>query len=607
MRPKDTSCPKRPATEKDAGFKRQPMVDWFDPRQLARTGVRTALTHVFGDFFDRRELQAALATPQEDMYEALPDGTFWFDYVADLGDGFNPTYTLARTLARRELSVDFAEKTYQLPRGQILLMGGDQVYPVASLKDYEDRLVGPFRSALPCEADELVPHLYAVPGNHDWYDGLTSFLRIFVQQGWIGGWKTRQQRSYFAIRLPYHVWIWGIDGRVEARLDKPQLDYFRKVAKEHDIRGHRIILCTAEPGWVYEELGSGHRPRSRAFQNLAYFEKNIIDAYGARLIVSIAGDLHHYSRYEQAGGTRQKITSGGGGATLFPTHVLPEHLMLRQVKDGIVREASFERRAVFPKSSASTRISVGALKLPFRSPNFSLTLGMLFLAAAWLLQSSSLKGGGNLFETLSALRPSATSLAAAIDAQVTVALFSPGGALLLLTVAIGWMFFTGMKDWYVGLTHGILHILLALTYTWLAAFTVSALTGFLQIALFSLMVVCVGGILSAFLVGLYLFAVHRLLSLHPNEIVASQSYDGFKNFVRFCVDPDEIIIFPIGFEQACRKWELNTNPNADPGEPWFEPAPGSRIDPCLIEEPIRIPHGVRLGTRDVPSDARSQR
>ena len=46
------------------------------------------------------------------------------------------------------------------------------------------------------------PDMYALPGNHDWYDGLTSFMRLFCQGGWVGAWRTRQRRSYFAVKLP---------------------------------------------------------------------------------------------------------------------------------------------------------------------------------------------------------------------------------------------------------------------------------------------------------------------------------------------------------------------------------------------------------------------
>jgi len=42
--------------------------------------------------------------------------------------------------------------------------------------------VGPYASALPEEdaPDEARPSLFAVPGNHDWYDGLGAFMGLFA-------------------------------------------------------------------------------------------------------------------------------------------------------------------------------------------------------------------------------------------------------------------------------------------------------------------------------------------------------------------------------------------------------------------------------------------
>jgi len=55
--------------------------------------------------------------------------------VADLGDGFNATYSVAYLLAQPQLEAGGRV----LPRGQVLLMGGDQVYPVANGDGYENR------------------------------------------------------------------------------------------------------------------------------------------------------------------------------------------------------------------------------------------------------------------------------------------------------------------------------------------------------------------------------------------------------------------------------------------------------------------------------------
>ncbi len=43
----DESYRPLPASEADLGWERQPMVRWFDPSQLAATGVRAVLSAIF--------------------------------------------------------------------------------------------------------------------------------------------------------------------------------------------------------------------------------------------------------------------------------------------------------------------------------------------------------------------------------------------------------------------------------------------------------------------------------------------------------------------------------------------------------------------------------
>jgi len=169
-----------------------PMAGWYDPRLLIQTGVRSAISKLFGQFADKREAIAAAnaiqPTPKDGEfdYSGLADGNgdFWFDYLADTGDGWDPTYAMARLIAQPGL---MAEK---LPRGRLLILGGDQVYPTASREAYRDRFLGPFDQAYEAEggadpwstAETPRPHLYAIPGNHDWYDGLNSFFGLFCRR-----------------------------------------------------------------------------------------------------------------------------------------------------------------------------------------------------------------------------------------------------------------------------------------------------------------------------------------------------------------------------------------------------------------------------------------
>jgi len=198
---------------------------WLALSVLARSVKPVVISGLFAQFGDRREVEAVLAQGCIDMSE---HDELWVDYVADTGDGFNATATVANLLARDTLTfpVDGGEsRTTQA--GSLLVLGGDEVYPFASVEEYRDRLLLPFGAMLPhAEPGRTV---LAIPGNHDWYDGLTGFLQVFCGKHWIGGWQTVQRRSYFACKLPQRWWLWGIDIQFDTYIDQPQLEYFRQM------------------------------------------------------------------------------------------------------------------------------------------------------------------------------------------------------------------------------------------------------------------------------------------------------------------------------------------------------------------------------------------
>ena len=57
------------------------------------------------------------------------DGGFWFDFMADCGDGFNPSYQIARMLAQPKIDATKCGENLELPRGCFLINGGDLAYP----------------------------------------------------------------------------------------------------------------------------------------------------------------------------------------------------------------------------------------------------------------------------------------------------------------------------------------------------------------------------------------------------------------------------------------------------------------------------------------------
>jgi hypothetical protein len=167
----------------------------------------------------------------------------------------------------------------------LLILGGDQVYPTASREAYDTRFLGPFDEAYEEAARtsaQPMPDVYAIPGNHDWYDGLAAFFSIFcrrriAQAGTLGisrpgrvvaGRSTRQSRSYFALKLPHGWWLWGMDSQLKGYIDQPQIDYFQWVANNWMEPRSKLILCVGQPNWAYVD------PRAPApeFTTFSYLE-----------------------------------------------------------------------------------------------------------------------------------------------------------------------------------------------------------------------------------------------------------------------------------------------------------------------------------------------
>jgi hypothetical protein len=113
----------------------------------------------------------------------------WIDWVADTGDDHDVSQAVGRMIFA-EYACDEHAGTTVLPRGDVLLFGGDIAYPVATADEIYRRVVKPWNEVLReriVAMKTISPHakrdrprvLLAIPGNHDWYDGLDGFARLF--------------------------------------------------------------------------------------------------------------------------------------------------------------------------------------------------------------------------------------------------------------------------------------------------------------------------------------------------------------------------------------------------------------------------------------------
>ncbi|MFI6763331.1 metallophosphoesterase family protein [Micromonospora sp. NPDC050417] len=548
----------------ELGFTPAAPVPWLAPLLLISTGVRTLLALLFGAYLDKRELQNAL--PGGVYEEPGTDGELWMDFVADLGDGFNATYSVAYLLAQPELVL--ADR--RLPRGQMLMMGGDQVYPTASSGAYENRFKGPYQAALPCPpADGPAPTLYAIPGNHDWYDGLTAFLRLFARSrdSDIGGWRTPQSRSYFAVRLPSDWWLFALDEQSGTYLDDPQLRYFEEAAAQLGPES-KVILSVPAPTWVKAV------DDPKAYESVDYFVRTVLAPTGARVPLILSGDLHHYARY--ANPERQLIHCGGGGAYLYPTHHLPERIEVPP-RDSVARRASETREydlvGRYPEPARSRRYGWGIFgRLPFRNPGFVTLLGALHVLL--MLPIAGV----------------ATQRASSTDQG----LFSIPLVIMLAVVLVGAAFFAKpptasgkrqIRHYLLGVFHGVGHIALGAGGAWV----------WLQLpfqdwpwplpgAAAALLYGPVAGLVASQLTAAYLL-VAGAFGVNVNELFAGQGIEDAKSFLRLHFAADgTLTIYPVAVDTVSRQWRVG--PDDRPDSSWL--VPGQPLRARLAEPPITL-------------------
>jgi hypothetical protein len=232
------------------------------------------------------------------------DGEFWFDYIADSGDGMRATFSLGYLLLGEiqlhdgKLTIlDTPErrkvltKGIRLRRGAFLFVGGDTTYHVADYASLSGRFANPLAEAAnqyrqqsrePLQANRP---LFGIPGNHDYYDELDGFNRQFRKpitkedkfvdlhgrnlfpQLRISGYERFQTCSYVAIELPFDWWFWGVDCEI-GRLDLRQQQFFKAIRDRSNKVPRKLIVATPEPTTVEGRRALPNEKTAQAFTDL---------------------------------------------------------------------------------------------------------------------------------------------------------------------------------------------------------------------------------------------------------------------------------------------------------------------------------------------------
>lgn len=591
--------------------KKYGMTNWYSPVVLIKTAIRVMVSTVFGEFADRREAMAASNAIKPEPFDSGFDysashGDFWFDYLADTGDGWNSTYAMARLASQDSIS---AGNAGELPRGKFLVLGGDQVYPFATREDYDDKFLAPFDAAYRPSGEPKWPErahdLYALPGNHDWYDGLSSFFGLFCRRrikpenaiGFdrkgreIAGRDTRQTRSYFAAKLPGKWWIWGTDAQLEGYIDQPQIDFFVQAATTWMEPGSNLILCVDGPRWVYADP---EKPETK-FENFSYLERLAGSAtkdgksMGHKLKLVLTGDSHHYSRYTE--GDRQYVTCGGGGAFLHPTHHLKQRNSFPwdypppgkeydpKEKGNFTRTFTLAKKAdgneaLFPSRRDSRTLAWKNLQFAFINRSFTVTLLVAYGLFDWLLDFNARLSGRTSIGH--ALREG--GFWHSIGAYWSLVFVSPAAIMLILVGLAGYIYAAEIRDseglWTrvrIGASHAALQAAVVTFTTCAVIHFLWPISAVVDIPVAAL----AAALLSATTYGLYLLVMLNLFRRHWNEAFSSFAYGGFKNMLRMKVSPDgKLTLYPIGLEKVPQDMQ---DPPRDP-----------ELRPALIEEPITL-------------------
>jgi hypothetical protein len=583
------------------------MVRWFNPLLLLDTARQAVASALFGQYADRRLVHAALDTRSDNECTArydfsstiVPDneGNIWFDYVADLGDGFDSTYAIAYLLGQRLLEIDGEG---ELPRGQLLVMGGDQVYPTATRENYKERFQFPYESAFPDSqsAEANHPAVFLLPGNHDWYDGLVLFLAKFCRgrSASLGSWRAIQHRSYFAIKLPYNWWIWGIDTQLTQDIDLPQANYFVAVARRIP-ENAKIILCSSVPSWLKADEANNDE-FYRGVEYIANIAKD--ESPSSRILAVISGDKHHYSRYSADQSGPQFIVSGGGGAFLHPTHQLSDTIRAKWQKQWTTLclktapaagHKAVKAAACYPSKENSQKLLYRNFYFVVRNPEFCLTLGALYALSALILMIRHIRTFDSLPEFGLGLFGATCHYARAILISPEFFVLAAGFLVIFFKYADGR---TRAQKFLLSVPHAACHILIALmAASFIPPLNVLVLgiepetLGSFLVSTFEISLIT--GFFGGFVWGAYLLFSCRTYGRHTNDAFSAMRLNKYRNFLRVRISKNSATIFPIGLDDTPHRSSWRVNANARHGnqdEPAFVPKHPLRIR--LIEGPVSV-------------------
>lgn len=260
--------------------------------------------------------------------EGINDSTdFSFVVIGDPGEGDPSQHILKDQILNVSNKQDI----------KFVVISSDIVYPSGAMKDYERKFFLPFKG--------VTKPIYAIPGNHDWYDALDAFVATFYtpeaarlaiearMQSDLKFTATSDQavrrlinqtsflRSAYQVPVGYqtapffqvsneYFVLLCIDTGVLRRVDDTQLAWIKSVLEAS--KGKYVMALLGHPFYAIGEYQGNMNPDFKALHDL-------LRAYHVPLIM--AGDTHDLEYYKELpqnkdDHTMHHFVNGGGGAYL---------------------------------------------------------------------------------------------------------------------------------------------------------------------------------------------------------------------------------------------------------------------------------------------------
>ena len=359
---------------------------WYFNTESWATGIYQKMTELRVDSWRVKmveDVERVYGNFGDNLFRINPKGAetgqdFSFLVIGDPGEGDASQYSLVS----RYLKLGLQDEV------KFLVISSDVIYPAGAIEHYEANFYLPFQG--------FTKPIYAIPGNHDWYDALEGFNANFLEpkaartaiMARVGadlgltstnarrvdkllheagrlrqlyGVKVGNQRAPFFELQTDDFALLAIDTGIRRTVDARQWAWIERALARS--RGKFIMVILGHPrftaGRDLPEMAEGHDVSDRV-ENFAALYRLLAD-HNVR--IAMAGDTHDFEYYQEKShrdGTTQimhHFVNGGGGA----------YLSIGTALD-FARQPAVENWAFYPRTDqlhAKMQAEMPVWKMPF--------------------------------------------------------------------------------------------------------------------------------------------------------------------------------------------------------------------------------------------------